>query len=570
MVNGGRRTARRPRWAALALATLLALATVLLAGCTPPGLPAPIAPAAGSMVGSIPAGGAAVIIGVDGTVVGFNPHAIADYSLADQAVSQLVLPSVSLVAADGTAALNKDLVSRAAVISTDPFTVGYTLDRDAAWSDGTPITAEDFSYLRDQMLVQPGTVDPAGYRLIDTIVSRDAGKTVEVTFTRPVADWLTLFSPLLPAHILKDSPGGWTEGLASGIPVSGNRYKMQDYDTVTGEITLVRNDKYWGSQPGPSAAVLRIGSSGALIEALGRGDLQAVLLQPDKTDQRSLESTVPPARRVVVPLPGTVQLIFNTAGGATADPGVRLAVAAGLDLPKIRAALDGGNDGGGQSAASLVRLPTAAGPTGGPQVDTGDPNRAVAELIDAGYRRTALYMSKNGQVLRLTLTYPSTDQRRAAAARLIQSQLAAIGIEVDLLRDDPRAVVDNRLALGRVDLALVMVPRGTSDALSAASAFSCPRPTTGANPNNANPVPRAGNLSGFCSTGAQAMLDQAAGGTIPPALDGVLAAALPVLQISRPLATFATSAAIAPQLASAGPGWVFTGPLGGLAGWPSR
>ena len=219
---------------------------LVLGGCTPPGLPAPIAPASSSVVSSIPATEAAVTIGVDGSVVGFNPHAIADYSPADQAVADLVLPSVSTVAADGSVQLNRDVVDKAEVSSTDPFTVTYTLDRKASWSDGTPITAEDFSYLRDQMLVQPGTIDPAGYRLITSIVSRDAGKSVDVKFAHSVADWPTLFSPLLPAHILKDSPGGWTEGLATGIPVSGNQYKMQSNDAVTGEITLVRNDKYLG------------------------------------------------------------------------------------------------------------------------------------------------------------------------------------------------------------------------------------------------------------------------------------------------------------------------------------
>ncbi len=341
--RGRRAVSRRPgRLLAVAGLGLLVLAV----GCTPPGLPAPIAPAASSVVGSVPAAEAAVTVGVDGAVVGFNPHAIADYSPAELAVAGLVLPSVSTVAADGAVELNRDLVEKAQVTSGNPFTVTYTLNRNASWSDGTPITAEDFSYLRDQMLVQPGTVDPAGYRLIASIVSRDAGKSVDVIFVHRVADWETLFSPLLPSHILKDSPGGWTEGLSAGLPVSGNRYKMQSNDVATGEITLVRNDKFWGSQPGPPTAVIRIGTASALIDALGRGDLQAVLLQPDTANQRTLDQIVPVDRRTAVPLPGTVQLVFNTAAGATADRNVRAAVAAGLDLTQLRSALQGGNPAG--------------------------------------------------------------------------------------------------------------------------------------------------------------------------------------------------------------------------------
>lgn len=550
------------------LTTLVALlATTLLAGCTPPGLPAPIAPAASSAGGSFPAVAPSVTIGVDGAVQGFNPHAISDYSLADSAVAGLVLPSVSSVAADGTVTLNTDVVRKATVTttptSTGPFTVTYTLDRNASWSDGTPITAEDFSYLRDQMLVQPGTVDPAGYRLITGIVSKDAGKTVQVTFAQAVADWKTLFSPLLPSHILKDSPGGWTEGLAAGLPVSGNRYKMLGYDAVTGEITLVRNDKYWGTQPGPGTAVVRIGTSAALIAALHRGDLQAVLLQPNAADQQTLGEQVPASRRVVVPLPGTVQLVLNTVTGATADLQVRRAVAAAIDTQALRVVLDGGNTGGGAAANSLVTLGAGIpGPTAGTSA-------ALADLAGAGYHRESLYMSKGGRILRLALTYSSLDPRMAAAAKLVQRQLAVVGIEVDLVRDDPRTMVNGRMALGVGDLGLVMVPRGPSDALAAGSAFGCPlTPTAGTPVNRAEPLPRAGNLSGLCLSELETLLARSATGQGTPAIDPVVSAALPVIQISRPSAIFAVSAPLAPIAARSGPGWVFSGPLAGLASWP--
>lgn len=613
MTNGDRRSVRRRhRLGARAalkftVLALLVVSAVLLVACTPPGLPDPIAPVAGSVVAGPPAPLPQVTIGVDGTVRGFNPHAIADYSPAAAAVAALVLPGVSAVAADGSVQLNTDVVQQAAVTSTDPFTVTYTLDRNAAWSDGTPITAEDFSYLREQMLVQPGTVDPAGYRLISAIDSKNAGKTVEVTFTRAPADWKTLFSPLLPAHLLKDSPGGWAESLTAGLPVSGNRYKMQSYDTVTGEITLVRNDKYWGTQPGTSIAVLRIGTSSALIQALGRGDVDAVLLQPDGADQRTLEAGTPAAQRAAVQLPGTVQLVFDNLVGPSTDPAVRRAIALALDLNSIRTVLDGGNAAGGTAAPSLVTLPGPptgqATPTAVPG-EAGDSSAAVAELGRAGYTRQALYQRKGGKVLRLRLAYGTGDSRMAAAAKLIQTQLATIGVEVDLVRDDLRAVVGSRLALGTVDLGLLMVPRGSSDALAAGSAFGCPRPApatqaiqstqavqstqaiqatrTGQTPltvqsqaippgaAGTQPAPRAGNLSGFCSPGIQPLLEAATSGPIPPGLESALAAAVPTIQIERPSAVFATSPRFAAVIAGSGPGWTFSTPLMGLASWPSK
>lgn len=564
MTNRGRRP-RRPRFF-----LFLALAAIVTTACTPPGLPVPIAPAASSASGSIPAAAASVTIGLTGTVQGFNPHAISDYSLADAAAANLVLPSVSSISADGTLILNTDVVRTATVTpatSTSPFTVTYTIDRKATWSDGTPITAEDFSYLRNQMLVQPGTVDPAGYRLITGIVSRNAGKTVQVTFSQTVADWLTLFAPLLPAHILKDSPGGWTEGLATSLPVSGNRYKMLDYDAVAGEITLGRNDKYWGTQPGPSTAVLRIGTSAALIAALHRGDLQAVLLQPGAADQQALTEQIPSDRRVAVPLPGTIQLVFNTQAGVTSVLGVRRAIAAAIDTSALRAVLDAGNPAGGMAQDSFVSLGSSQG--GGGAGSAFDTSAALADLATVGYHRESLYMSKRGAILRLALSYSSLDARMAAAAQLVQRQLAVVGIEVDLLREDPQTMVNGRTAAGLGDVALVLVPRGPSDALAAGSAFGCPAASTGtASTARGDVLPRAGNLSGLCSSALDTLLAQAATGRSTETVDSVVSAAVPVIQISRPAAIFAVSPSLAGTTRESGPGWVFSSPLTGLPSWP--
>ena len=176
---------RRAWWACLLLTVC-----VLVAGCTPPNLPAPIAPTGGTSVPSTPPAPGTLIVGLDGTagpITGFNPYAVADYSPTSQAVASLVLPSAFVMAPDGTVGSDSDVVDWVAVTSLEPFTVTYLLDRDASWTDGTPITAEDFSYLRDQLLVQPGTVSSAGYRLISAIRSRDAGKTVDVEFADQTA-----------------------------------------------------------------------------------------------------------------------------------------------------------------------------------------------------------------------------------------------------------------------------------------------------------------------------------------------------------------------------------------------
>ncbi|HEX9335244.1 MAG TPA: ABC transporter family substrate-binding protein, partial [Pseudonocardiaceae bacterium] len=97
-----------------------------------------------------------VVVGVDGIAGGYNPHELSDQSAVTTALSTLLLPSVFRTAPDGTPTLDHTLMVSAQVTSASPFTVVYQVRTDASWSDGTPIDAADFVYLRGQMTSQPG------------------------------------------------------------------------------------------------------------------------------------------------------------------------------------------------------------------------------------------------------------------------------------------------------------------------------------------------------------------------------------------------------------------------------
>ncbi|WP_395726324.1 ABC transporter family substrate-binding protein [Nakamurella sp.] len=578
---------RRPGW----LIAVVALLTIT--ACTPPNLPAPIAPTGGTSVSSAPPAPGTLVVGLDGTsgpITGFNPYAVADYSPASQAVASLVLPSAFVMAADGSVGTDADVVDWVAVTSLNPFTVTYLLDRKASWSDGTPITAEDFSYLRDQLLVQPGTVASAGYRLISAIRSRDAGKTVDVEFSAPFPDWRSLFSPLLPSHLLKDSPGGWSSALDSDLPLSGNRYRMTSYDPVTGQVALARNDKYWATPPGPAAVVLRLGRPSDLLAAFNRGDVQALWFAPDAATAQDIADQVPGDQRTALPTPSSMQLVMNSAAGPTADVDIRTAIAAGLDPTALAGALTAGWADGGRTVTSQVALPLEASgddgeATAGPPIVTNDRVAAQAALTRAGYSSNGLYVARAGQILRLRLGYPSGRPRLAAAARLIQQQLGGIGIEVDLFPDAAPDLIENNVAAGTLDLALIDLTRGSTDSVAAATAFGCPRtdpsgigstaapagdgspPTTPA----AAPVPRTGNLSGYCGAGTQRVLVEGLTGQLPVAeADPGLWVDLPVFPLIQPQAVFAVAPTLRPVLVGDHSGWSWTGPLAGLAGWPVR
>ncbi|WP_269744411.1 ABC transporter substrate-binding protein [Saccharopolyspora erythraea] len=208
---------RRPFTAAVLLVALLSLVTA----CTnapPPPLVEPTTSAPETTSSSGQPMPTEVVVGLDHLEGGFNPHTLADLSPTSSALSSLMLPSVFRPAADGSLQLDTTLMESAEVVpEAGKFTVRYRIRKEAGWSDGAPIAAEDFVYLWEQLRSQPGVADPGGYQLIEDVASRQAGKTVEVTFAKPFPGWKTLFNNLLPAHLLRDAPRGWATA-GRGLP----------------------------------------------------------------------------------------------------------------------------------------------------------------------------------------------------------------------------------------------------------------------------------------------------------------------------------------------------------------
>jgi ABC-type transport system substrate-binding protein len=117
---------------------------------------------------------------------------------------------------DYSVQLNKDLMDSATQTSEDPQTIVYKIKQNAAWSDGTPVSADDLEYLWRNLNGSVKGNDVAsttGYDQIESVEGSDNGKTVTVVFKEPFTDWKSLFYGLLPARYMAEVPGGWNTGL---------------------------------------------------------------------------------------------------------------------------------------------------------------------------------------------------------------------------------------------------------------------------------------------------------------------------------------------------------------------
>ncbi|MEE3852756.1 ABC transporter family substrate-binding protein [Gordonia sp. LSe1-13] len=234
-----------------------------------------------------------IYVATDSVGGGFNPHVGADQGTVTTAVAAMTLPSAfrPVETPEGVVWQRQEaLITSAEVTSRDPFTVTYQIHTDAQWSDGLPVTGDDFSYLWQQMSRQPNVVAPAGYRLIDSVQSGAGGKEVQVTFARPYPAWRQLFTGLLPSHVLRGAPAGFQTGMDSGKPVSAGPFSIVSIDQTRDEVRLVRNDRYWMEPPTLDQVVLRrAGTASQMVESVRTGDsaIAAVSSGPATTAELS-------------------------------------------------------------------------------------------------------------------------------------------------------------------------------------------------------------------------------------------------------------------------------------------
>lgn len=486
----------------MAVGVIAALAMLAACSNTPPppvvGTVAPRPSPAAAKPGEI-------VVGVDSIAGGFNPHVLADQSTITTALSTLLLPSVFRTAPDGSPQLDRTLMVSADVTKTEPYTVTYRIRGDAAWSDGAPIAAEDFLYLRAQMRAEPAGVDSAGYRLITDIKSEDSGKVVQVTFASPYPGWRSLFANLLPAHLLKDAPGGWDQVLETGFPATAGPFSIKQVDVPRGEIVLERNERYWAQPALADRVTLRRADPAGLTDALRTGHDQLVVARTDAGGVAMLQALGDKVTVKAAPRPTVVSLFLRPSGQDLADERVRTALVNLLDRDEVIKVGSGG--GPSTRTDALVLAPSQAGyaPT---SPLPHDPAAAQSSLTQAGYSFTSGIWAREGRPLTVTLGAPADKEPYLQVAKEVQRQLVAAGVQVKLVTP----VADQLMRSGGTDSGpnILIAPRpvGDNPAAVLASLYGCT-----VNTGDAKTV-LPGNVVGFCDQSLQPTVDAALNGSM--------------------------------------------------------
>jgi len=252
---GTSRTHRR-RWT---LAVLLTAAALAVAACGGGG--GSTSPSAQSTTSAVKSGGS-LTFALDEDLAGFNILYANDNEFVLQEIMDQVWPSVFTTPPDLKPVLNTNVVTSAKETSTSPQTIVYKINPKATWSDGTPISADDFIYNWQAQSGNPKFKDKggkaflpsgtSGYNQIKSVTGSDGGKTVTVVFSKPFGDWKALFGgsgPMIPAHIAKKVGfNGGFQTFGPAVQVSGGPFMIKSYKKGQ-NLVEVPNPKYWGPKP---------------------------------------------------------------------------------------------------------------------------------------------------------------------------------------------------------------------------------------------------------------------------------------------------------------------------------
>jgi len=358
-----------------------------------------------------------------------------------------VVPRVHLFYPDLSVQVNKDLMESVEITSKDPMTVTYKIKKEAVWSDGTPISAEDFIYSYKVQNSRDCTgckaASTSGYKQTKSVTGGDGGKTVTVVFTEPFPDWQTMFQPLYPAHIAAqhgtlEQSFLWFE---QTVPTwSGGPYKIEKFEPNFA-LTLVPNEKWYGKKPTLDKVIYRIITKDSeLIPAMRNREVNAFspIPTPDLVAQAK---QIEDAHWYLGKNLSWEHFDLNLKNPFLADKALRQAIFTAIDRKSIidktvgQYAPDTKSLGNHNFVPAMKAYKDHVTPTG---QGSGDIEKAKKILTDAGYKIEGekLITPKGETVPPLRMRYTTGNQLRKDSCELFASMVKPLGIQITVEQTD--------------------------------------------------------------------------------------------------------------------------------------
>lgn len=430
----------------------------------------------------VPATGGRTTVELDRPWSGFNPNTPAGAASTSATLLSSVLPSAYTISSGLLPQVNSSLLLSVEATSTSPLTIQYVINPAAVWSDGVPVTADDFIYAWQSQdgdgidaNGQPDQVaSTLGYRDIASVTSSHNGKTVTVVFTTPFTDWRVLFHDMVPAHVARRV--GWNHGFdhfSPAVELSAGPYLLQSVSS-NGSATLVRNPKWWGTPAVLARVVVDVAANqAAWVRALALNN--QTVAQPTEFDLGSLDtvSSLPNTQSFIKPSLNLLQLEFNVSSPVMVKVAARQAIAHVIDrtalLNRAFVAIDPSLVVN-QDHLAVASQPAYSASSAAGEYSTPDPATTDRLLKSIGYHQdpTGVYVDATGKPLTLRMAVETGDPWIGAIGKQISDQLHDAGIAVTIIPVDGVTGMVNASLNDSYDMALVTRVTGPFQTATAA------------------------------------------------------------------------------------------------------
>lgn len=358
-------------------------------------------------------------------------------------------------------------------MSDDQLTLTFKLKEGIKWHDGKPVTAEDVAFTFESMAkpdyTGPRYGDVEGLKGAAACHNGETDKvegitvvddhTVKFEFAQPYAPGLSKIGAdraIIPKHIWGDIPlGEWQKKTElMNKPIGCGPYVLKEF--VPGQyVELVAFEDYYAGKAKTPKFIFKVSNQDTVIAELTSGEIDIADISSLKSqDIKTLEDN---GVKVTSYTGITSQYMgFNLREKIFQDKKVRQAITYAIDRTLMVDKLLEGR-------ATIIDAPLL--PTSWAYPEDGvlnpykaDPEKAKSLLKEAGWEDKngdGIVENSAGEAFKVTLKYPVGNKIREQSAPIIQANLKAVGIDVELEIMEFAALLDQVMANHEFDLYLM-------------------------------------------------------------------------------------------------------------------
>ncbi|MFD2262564.1 peptide ABC transporter substrate-binding protein [Lacibacterium aquatile] len=348
-------------------------------------------------------------------------------------------------------------------ISEDGLTYTFKIRDNLNWSDGVPVTADDFVFSYRRILDPKQAAKYAS--LLYTIKGAEEinsgketdflklgakaidSKTLEVTLKEPAPYFLQQLTHYtafpLPKHVVEKHGKEWVK---SGNMVSNGPYMLQSH-TPNDTVVLVKNPKFYeAAKVKIDKVVFYAADDRSEMEKRYRAGEIDIVTDINTQQLDRLKKDYPNELKISAYL-GNYYYVFNTAKGVTADPKVRQALTMAMDREILTEKV---SKAGEIPAYGIV-------PPGIDNYSAGNAEPAWKKLSkDQRLAEAKKLLAEAGYTaekpLKITLSYNTSESHKALAVAVQAMWKQSLGVQAELTNADTKTHYNN-LRDGTFDVA---------------------------------------------------------------------------------------------------------------------